>query len=378
MDKNRIIKAYGNDYLSMTKEILCAADLEKDILVETGKDRKEIRIGIKPNLVCPSPAMYGATTHPELAEGLIQYLQSHGFENISILEGSWVGDSTEEAFEYCGYRALEEKYHVPLIDTKKLPSSEVDCMGLKIRICNTVSELDYLINLPVLKGHCQTKMTCALKNMKGLIPDSEKRRFHQLGLHTPIAHLNTGIHQNFILVDDICPDPDFEEGGNPQLKNCIFAAKDPVLVDALACRELDIDVREVPYVTLAEALGVGKLDGEKTEIIYGSEIDNGKTKEHYRRILDVSYAVEDTDTCSACYASLTEALWKLKEEGLLKEFSEKIGIGQGMKGKNGKFGIGNCARCFETFVPGCPPDPEAVYKCVKNYIENIGMEKRNE
>ena len=28
------------------------------------------------------------------------------------------------------------------------------------------SDLDFMINVPVMKGHCQTKITCALKNMK--------------------------------------------------------------------------------------------------------------------------------------------------------------------------------------------------------------------
>ena len=32
-------------------------------------------------------------------------------------------------------------------------------------------------------------MTCALKNLKGCLPDREKRRFHALGLTKPIAAL---------------------------------------------------------------------------------------------------------------------------------------------------------------------------------------------
>lgn len=55
--------------------------------------------------------------------------------------------------------------------------------------------------------------------MKGLIPNTEKRRFHALGLHKPIAHLNMGIHQDFIVVDNICGDLDFEDGGNPVVMN---------------------------------------------------------------------------------------------------------------------------------------------------------------
>ncbi|CCK80797.1 conserved uncharacterized protein, DUF362 [Desulfobacula toluolica Tol2] len=54
------------------------------------------------------------------------------------------------------------------------------------RICRSILELDRLINIPVLKGHCQTAMTCALKNLKGCIPNSEilrtSRRFRSLYL----------------------------------------------------------------------------------------------------------------------------------------------------------------------------------------------------
>ena len=42
--------------------------------------------------------------------------------------------------------------------------------------------MDRLINIPVLKGHCQTAMTCSLKNLKGCIPNKEKQRYHREGL----------------------------------------------------------------------------------------------------------------------------------------------------------------------------------------------------
>lgn len=67
-----------------------------------------MQIGIKPNLVSPSEASWGATTHPEIVAGIIEYLQENGYGNIAILEGSWVGDKTTEAYEVCGYRELTE------------------------------------------------------------------------------------------------------------------------------------------------------------------------------------------------------------------------------------------------------------------------------
>ncbi len=84
----------------------------------------------------------------------------------------------------------------------------------KLNVCDIVDKIDFLINVPLVKGHCQTKITCALKNLKGLIPDGEKRRFHTLGLHKPIGYLGKAIKQDLIIADAICPDPYFEEGAD--------------------------------------------------------------------------------------------------------------------------------------------------------------------
>lgn len=260
MEKNQIIKIYGTEYKEMTKQLLADADLIGQI-----PDRG-CRIGIKPNLVSPSTADYGATTHTEIVAGIIEYLQEHGCRNLLIAEGSWVGDRTSDAISVCGYDRLAERYGVELRDMQKDGSFVRDCAGLKLSLCNTVKEIDFLINVPVMKGHCQTKMTCALKNMKGLIPNKEKRHFHAMGLHRPIAHLATGIHQDFIVVDHICGDLDFEDGGNPVVRNCIMAARDPVLVDAYVCGLLHYAISEVPYIGLAEQLGAGCADLTKAEI----------------------------------------------------------------------------------------------------------------
>ena len=165
--KNEILVIYGEEYVKMTLQLLEEAGLAGQI-----GDRKK-RIGIKPNLVSPVPASEGATTHTEVVEGLILYLQDHGFRNLAIMEGSWVGDRTEHAFSACGYRELAGKYHVELIDAQKEQSVTVDCAGMELHICACALDVDFMINVPVMKGHCQTHITCALKNMKGLLPNSE-------------------------------------------------------------------------------------------------------------------------------------------------------------------------------------------------------------
>jgi uncharacterized protein (DUF362 family) len=366
--KNQIWKLYGTEYKEMTKELLSKTDLAGLI------GSKKARIAIKPNLVVISPAEYGATTHPEVVAGIIEYLQGNQFENITIVEGSWVGDRTSEAYEYCGYRALCEQYGVPFVDGQKEKWHSVDCAGMKLNVIDAVDRMDFLINVPVLKGHCQTKMTCALKNLKGLLPNSEKSRFHRMGLHKPIAHLQAGIHQDFIVVDHICGDLDFEEGGNPVVRNCVMAALDPVLVDSYACHLMQYTPDDVPYVRMAEQLGIGTTDLDAAQIINlggykgyaGKEMMEDLPRE--KKILEVSYAVDEVDSCSACYANLVGALWRLREEGLLEKLKEPIGIGQGMQGKTGRLGVGRCTKDFDVCIMGCPPDEEKIYEELKAYI----------
>jgi len=374
MNNNQIYKIYGTGYKQMTMILLTQAGLAQRI-----GDRNR-RICIKPNLVCPTPASFGATTHPEIVAGIIEYLQENGFERLMIAEGSWVGDRTSDAYEYCGYRSLSEAYRVPFVDTQKLGSHTIDCSGMEIAVTDVVNDYDFLINVPVLKGHCQTKMTCALKNLKGLLPNTEKRRFHRLGLHDPIAHLSGGIHQDFIVVDHICGDPDFEEGGNPLVKNCIMAATDPVLTDCYACFLLGLKPEEVPYVTEAGALGIGSTDlnhaeivtiegdSEKTHISRPGDAGDEEVRSGESRVLEVSYAVDAVDSCSACYGNLVPALLRLKEEGFLDRLHDRIAIGQGHQGETGKLGIGKCTRGYDCCIMGCPPDEEKIYRELREYI----------
>lgn len=369
MNKNEILKVYGTDYKDMTKRLLAASNLAGIIA-----NRKEkLRIGIKPNLVSPTPAEFGATTHPEVVAGIIEYLQENckAFtESLTIIEGSWIGDKTSDAFEYCGYNALAEHYGVKIVDTQKDTSTTENCNDMEIRICDCVKNVDFLINVPVLKGHCQTKITCALKNMKGLIPNSEKRLFHKKGLHNPIAHLNAFLQQDFIVIDHICGDPDFEDGGHPLVKNCVMTAMDPVLVDAYVCSILGYETSDVPYIGLAAELGVGNKNLEDAHIIV-IEGDNSEDMPKSHRILEISYGVEEIDSCSACYGMLMDALDRLAAEGLLDKLEDKICIGQGYRGKNGKLGVGNCTKDFDVCIEGCPPEAEDIY----NTLKKICLEK---
>lgn len=354
MLSKKIIISYGQKPSEMIIELLTQVDLASQI-------RPGSRIGLKPNLVVARPSDEGATTSPELVEGVIQYLQGHGFENIVIAEGSWIGDSTKRAFEVCGYNDLAAKYNVELVDLQKDGYHIRQIGDLELKICNELDKIDYLINLPVLKGHCQTKITCALKNLKGCIPDSEKRRFHTLGLHKPIAYLNKAIKTDLIIVDGLIGDLDFEEGGNPVQMDRIIVGQDPVLVDSYVANLLGYEPDEIDYLGLSAELGVGQIYQTSTELVVLNQQHSATRIAPTRQVAELARFIDEEQACSACYGSLIHALGRLNERGLLSQITDSILIGQGFKGRSGVgVGVGVCTRGFNDHLGGCPPTAKAI------------------
>ncbi len=363
MDPSLIYIIYGDNPKSMIKRILDEIDLDKEIL------SKDSLIGIKPNLVVAKPHTSGATTCPQLVEGLVEHLKSKGYNNIAILEGSWVGDRTQLAFKVCGYENLSKKYNIPLIDLQKDSYIDYEVDGITLSVFDSIMKVDYLINMPVLKGHCQTRITCALKNMKGCIPNTEKRRFHTMGLHKPIAYLNKVIKQDLVIVDGIIGDLNFEEGGNPVQMNRVIVGKDPVLIDSYVAQLLGYDIDDIPYIKIAEEIGVGKTISSDHHIKELNKDSTPMTIPKTRLVRELTKNVEENMACSACYGSLVHALDRLNDLGYLDDFNGKIYIGQGFKGKEGKgIGIGNCTIGFEKSLPGCPPKAKDIIEFLKGCL----------
>ncbi|MEG0942333.1 MAG: DUF362 domain-containing protein [Angelakisella sp.] len=340
---------YGGDPYDMTMTLLRSLNVAAVI-------PKTALVAIKPNLVVPKLPDEGATTHVRIAAAVIDYLRSRGFERLFLAEGSWVGDSTMEAAELCGYSRLSKATDVPFYDLKQDGFTTKTVGGISVDVSKRILEADYIINLPVLKGHCQTAVTCALKNMKGCISDRSKREFHSMGLHRPIAALNTLLPPQLVIVDGLCGDLDFEEGGNPVYAGRMFAGWDPVQIDSYGASLLGYSVAEVPYIGMAEELGVGSSCLAEDTIVELNCCAVGGDTASTRKLRALGKHLVEKDACSACYAAAVHALARMDEQGLLDTLGEKLYIGQGYKGKAlDNAGIGNCCRGFSCWVPGCPP-----------------------
>ena len=194
-----------------------------------------------------------------------------------------------------------------------------------------------------------------------------------MGLYQPIAHLSAALPVDLTIVDGICGDLTFEEGGNPVPMGRLFAGVDPVLIDSYAASLLGLDVSDIPYISMAAKLGSGKAELTAAEII---EINpEEKTPGIFRlspSVQALAKYVDERQACSACYGSLIHALHRLKEERNIDSLGlgeKEIKIGQGFRGSSGEgIGIGACTRFLTYSLSGCPPSAREIKKFLSSRL----------
>lgn len=342
---SKIYQVYGNDAHQMTLSLLEASEAFR--LITPG-----ISVALKPNLVVVGTAEDGATTHTGVLSGAIEYFRAHGVADISIIEGSWVGANTMSAMRRAGYDKVCEKYDVPFYDLKTDAIRSVKTPIGKIDVCARALDAGLLVDLPVLKGHCQTAMTCALKNLKGCLPDREKRRFHALGLMKPIAALAAALKPQLTIVDSICGDLNFEEGGTPVDTNRMYLGTDPVQIDAYGASLMGLSLSQVEYIGLAEQYGAGSTAFDESDLVNLNEPSDAKSyPKPSGTVARLTKHVKQDMACSACFANLVRALYATNYSN-----DVDICIGQGWQGKSfDGLGIGKCCKGARRCVMGCPP-----------------------
>jgi uncharacterized protein (DUF362 family) len=175
---------------NISKAVEEAIDLLGGIKSVT-KGRK--RIMLKPNLTGDSPSY---TTKPVVIKTLAQLMQRAGKE-VMIGEGSAAALSynvinyeifrtkkreildkmQEHVFNTLGYTEMAKSLNIPLVN---LHSGEIVEVPLKngyaaksVKIHKSLTEIDLLCSVPMMKTHTLATVTLAMKNLIGLYPGTE-------------------------------------------------------------------------------------------------------------------------------------------------------------------------------------------------------------
>jgi uncharacterized protein (DUF362 family) len=307
-----------------------------------GKLNRHDKILIKPNN-CFRHAItppYGMVTTSKIIDGIIQLLLEYGCKDISIGEGAIIDifdelePYTKRGFRGTGIDKVAERYGVKLIDFNQGPFQELDLGGVKAQVSKTALETDFLINVPVLKTHFQTKVSLGFKNMKGCLSKASKKRFHMSKrLDSLICLLNEAIKSDLVIIDGIYM---LEKGpetlaGVAYRKDLIIASPDIFDCDIVGATILGIDPSQVDYLReFAERhnrsfnISAIQIEGEDIESLKEQlewQFEPDKELLTPAGVTGLSAPPPGQTLCSACGATLALALSILAKDNPKMDFS---------------------------------------------------------
>jgi uncharacterized protein (DUF362 family) len=323
-------------------------------------------------------------TTSTIIELIVQLLLEHGCRDISIGEGAIIGifeelePSTKRGFRGTGIERVAKKYGVELIDFNKGPFQEVDLGGVKAQVSRTALEADFLINVPVLKTHFQTKVSLGFKNLKGCLNKASKKRFHTSNrLDLSIYWLNEALKSDLVIIDGIYM---LEKGpetlaGIAHRKDLIIVSPDIFECDVVGATILGIDPSQVDYLREFAQRHNRSFDISAIQI-KGEDIES--LKEHLewqfepdrellspKGVTGLSAPPPGQTLCCACAATLALALSILAKDNPKMDFGgAELYYGLELRPERDTPNIilyGNCAIRSNnglqnaTMIKGCPP-----------------------
>ncbi len=120
---------------------------------------------------------------------------------------------------------------------------------------------DRLVNVPVVKHHSLSRLTCGLKNHMGLL-GGNRGRLHQ-EIHASVVDLAAAFRPTLTVVDAtrvmLRNGPTGGRLDDLKAANAIAAGTDAVACEAWAARQLGLDPYDVPSVVQAEGRGLGRV-----------------------------------------------------------------------------------------------------------------------
>lgn len=330
------------------------------------------RVLIKPNAGSMSMAR-GAVTNPYVVEAVAAKAREAGAGEVIIGEAAQVGVDTKKVFELNGYYEVAKRAGARLLDLNDDEAIEVEIDGRLLRVVRvfrSALECDAVINVPVVKTHALAGITLGLKNMKGLIPAEEKRRFHMLGLDSAIADLQLAIRPSMTVVDGNTAMGGLGAPIHPSDAvelDLIIAGFNALAVDAVACRIIGFTPQDVNHLVYAMEHGLGSLDIEDVkiegEIIERVQFNIEKPRFEFNEFDTYkNLKIVQKGACSGCVGALYSAInvcHKMEELPRLMKTTFLLGpLAEPPKFEGEKIIIGRCLQKIRekgNYVPGCPP-----------------------
>ena len=277
-------------------------------IITKGKEK----IMLKPNLADSS--IYD-TTKPEVIKTLAQLMKKSGKEvligegsaaaaGFNVIDGVQYRTKNKELldkmqqfiFDKLGYSELSKSMGIPLIN---LHSGEMAGVEVphgfvfdKITIHRSLTDIDLLCSVPMMKTHALATVTLGMKNLIGAYPGTVyyaiRRLVHESGAKiepsgtaAAIIDIVRANKLGLVVVDGSMAmqgdGPSVYSGGKLIKTDLIIAGTNPLAADVVTANIMGFEPGEIPTFTWADKAGMRPTKLEEIEI-RGEKLDNIRRK----------------------------------------------------------------------------------------------------
>lgn len=227
-----------------------------------GKGQKVL---VKPNIGWDVIPELAANTNPMLVKRVIEHCFKAGAKEVYVLDHSidnWLNtyknSGIERAAKSAGAKVVpanSESYYHEI----EIPAG---VRLKKAKVHELLLETDVYINVPVVKDHNSTRMSCSLKNSMGLVWD--RGFWHANNLHQCIADFALFEKKPLLNVID-CYNVIVKHGPRGVSKEDVVMMKSLILTtdwvagDTAAAMMLGAEPEKIDYLTIAYKMGLGNM-----------------------------------------------------------------------------------------------------------------------
>ncbi len=281
---------------------------------------KNQKVLVNPNVLVGVDPKLAVTTHPVVFEAVIKILVEN---NYNLIYGDSPGyGNPDKVVEKAGLKAVGDKYNIPLADfrngvTVHFPEGII---SKQFKIANAVLETDAIVNIAKMKSHALQRITGATKNPFGCVVGHNKALMHgrfsnAYNFAEMLIDLNKYLKVNLHILDGvIAMEGNGPRNGTPTKMNVIMISKDPIAIDTLFCKLINLNHIIIPVITYGQKYGLGSYEdieiiGDAIEPLINTNFKIEKTsiketKEHQslsflrKHVLKRPYIIEDI--CKKC------------------------------------------------------------------------------
>lgn len=236
---------------------------------------KDEKILVKPNLLSSSDPNKAITTNPSVFEAVLKYLREKDYKNITYGDSPAGVSNMQEVVKVTGLKDRADKYDVKLgdFDNYETVNNPDGNIAKKFVLCKGVVDAGAIISVSKMKTHALENITGAVKNQYGCIFSNRKSLGHAKYPNSNIfakmlVDLNLYLKPRLFIMDGIIAmEGNGPASGDPVFMKTILVSKDPVALDSVFARLIDLKPEYVPTIVYGDKYKLGTMNFNNISVL---------------------------------------------------------------------------------------------------------------